>query len=253
MPAGGRRAVEAVEDVAGGRPRRSRGRGRARSARRRGPSPRSRRPAGSTSRRCRAGSRPRARSSPGTPRIIDSSSSGLKRDAGPVAACALDRVSRRRGRAGRPPARSAPGHRARARPARRSAPVISVSCSVTSRRSCSRSLRRQRLVAGEHLDVRAQARQRRPQLVRRVGDELPLRARRVLERAEHRVERRGEPRELVVAATRRSGARGRASPRLPPPSWSGAAPVRARPRDDEEPEPGRERDPDEPRSGTGAL
>ena len=58
---------------------------------------------------------------------------------------------------------------------------------------------RQRLVAGEHLDVRAQARQRRPQLVRRVGDELALRARRVLERAEHRVERRRQARELVVA------------------------------------------------------
>ena len=32
-----------------------------------------------------------------------------------------------------------------------------------------------------------------------VGDELPLRARGVLERGEHRVERRGEPRELVAA------------------------------------------------------
>src|SRR5207248_5103908 len=45
----------------------------------------------------------------------------------------------------------------------------------------------QRALAREHLDVRAQARDRRSQLVRRVRDELPLRARRLLERSEHRV------------------------------------------------------------------
>ncbi len=59
--------------------------------------------------------------------------------------------------------------------------------------------RRQRALARQHLDVRSQARERRPQLVRRVGDELALRAGRLLERAEHRVEARREPAELVVA------------------------------------------------------
>ena len=59
---------------------------------------------------------------------------------------------------------------------------------------------RQRLVAGEHLDVRAQARQRRPQLVRGIRDELALRPRGVLQRAQHRVEAGGEARQLVRAA-----------------------------------------------------
>ena len=57
---------------------------------------------------------------------------------------------------------------------------------------------RQLLVPREHLDVGAQARQRRAQLVRGVGDELSLRLRRRLERREHRVEGRGEARELVA-------------------------------------------------------
>ncbi len=55
-----------------------------------------------------------------------------------------------------------------------------------------------RAVAREHLDVRPQARERRSQLVRRVGDELALRPRRLFERAEHGVEARGEPAELVA-------------------------------------------------------
>ena len=59
---------------------------------------------------------------------------------------------------------------------------------------------RQRALAREHLDVRAQARERRPQLVRRVGDELVLGARRLLECAEHRVEAVREARQLVLAA-----------------------------------------------------
>ncbi len=58
--------------------------------------------------------------------------------------------------------------------------------------------RRQR----QHLDVRAQARQRRAQLVRGVGDELPLAADRRLQRAEHRVEGARQPRDLVVGGRR---------------------------------------------------
>jgi hypothetical protein len=54
--------------------------------------------------------------------------------------------------------------------------------------------------AREHLDVGAQAGQRRAQLVRRVGDELPLLASRILQRAEHRVEAHGQATELVLAA-----------------------------------------------------
>ena len=53
-------------------------------------------------------------------------------------------------------------------------------------------LRRERPLAGEHLDVRAQARQRGTQLVGSVRDELPLGAARLLERREHRVEARRE-------------------------------------------------------------
>ena len=60
-------------------------------------------------------------------------------------------------------------------------------------------LRRQLVPAREDLDVRLQAGERRAQLVRGVGHELPLRPARVLERAEHRVEARRQPAELVVA------------------------------------------------------
>src|SRR6202035_2017788 len=51
----------------------------------------------------------------------------------------------------------------------------------------------------QDFDVRLQARQRRAQLVRRIGDEAPLRLDRVLEGSEHRVERGAEPRELASA------------------------------------------------------
>jgi hypothetical protein len=60
-------------------------------------------------------------------------------------------------------------------------------------------LGRKRAFAGEHLDVRAQAGERRAQLVRRVRHELALGATRLLERAKHRVEARREPSELVLA------------------------------------------------------
>ena len=58
-------------------------------------------------------------------------------------------------------------------------------------------LRRQPLLLPQHLDVRLDARERRAQLVRGVGDEAPLRLERLVERAEHRVEGGTETRELV--------------------------------------------------------
>ena len=59
--------------------------------------------------------------------------------------------------------------------------------------------RRKRPLAGEHLDVRTQARERRAQLVRCVGDELSLLAVGILEGGEHRVEARAQPAQLVGA------------------------------------------------------
>src|SRR5207249_2443493 len=56
------------------------------------------------------------------------------------------------------------------------------------------------LLEAQHLDVRLQARQRSAQLVRRVGDEPALSLDRLLECAEHRVERSPEPRELTASA-----------------------------------------------------
>ncbi len=67
---------------------------------------------------------------------------------------------------------------------------------------------RQRLGLGQHLDVRAQAGDRRAQLVRGVGDELALGGDRALERVEHRVEVLGQLADLVVARRPRSGGRG---------------------------------------------
>src|SRR5204863_7488345 len=58
------------------------------------------------------------------------------------------------------------------------------------------------LAAREELEVRAQARERRAQLVRRVGDELPLLSQRHLERREHGVEAAGEARDLIAARER---------------------------------------------------
>jgi hypothetical protein len=54
-------------------------------------------------------------------------------------------------------------------------------------------------VVAQDLDVRAQAGDRRTQLVRRVGDELALDAHRLGERVEHCVEARGQAGDLVVA------------------------------------------------------
>src|SRR6185503_10902292 len=63
-------------------------------------------------------------------------------------------------------------------------------------------LRIRRLSACEQLEIRAQAGQRRPQLVRGVGDKLALLPKGHFERAEHAVEARGEPAELVGTLTR---------------------------------------------------
>ena len=54
-------------------------------------------------------------------------------------------------------------------------------------------------VPSEHLDIRAQAGQRRSQLVRGIRDQLPLGAVGLLERRQHRVEACGQPAELVLA------------------------------------------------------
>ena len=146
--------------------------------------------AGSTWPRCRAGWRPPARA---------------RRDAArrPLVELGAERTSGawRRARSTRRLAHEVEPHvlglgalggrRGRARPGRRRARVSSSSCcGHVARARCSRSAGRHRVVAREHLDVRAQARERRAQLVRGVGDELALRPRRVLERLEHRVERR---------------------------------------------------------------
>ena len=165
------------------------------------------RPAGSTSPRCREGSRRRARSWRGRrARSTRSSSteyvtSGRFRRARSTASATISRAVR-------PPAHS----------------VLLGSRKLDELRDQRRHLAellddvreqtlalagRQRSVAGEHLDVRPQARQRRSQLVRRVRDELPLRARRLLERAEHRVEARREPAQLVACPRRRSARTGR--------------------------------------------
>src|SRR5262249_25941175 len=53
-------------------------------------------------------------------------------------------------------------------------------------------------VAAQHVDVRLQARQRSAQLMRGVGNETSLRLERLLEGAEHRVERGAEGSELVL-------------------------------------------------------
>ena len=81
---------------------------------------------------------------------------------------------------------------------------------------------RGQLPLAQQVDVRARGGQRRAQLVRRVGDEAPLRADRLLERREHLVEPGRQASELVVAddldalvqvARRRHGlGRGRQAP-----------------------------------------
>ena len=62
-------------------------------------------------------------------------------------------------------------------------------------------------VVGEQVDVDTQAREGGAQLVAGVADQAPLRGQRPLERAQHAVERRGEPARAVPAA------------HLDPPAW----------------------------------
>ena len=142
----------------------------------RAPPARRRRRAGSTSRRCRADSRPRARCVAGTPRtnvssrsVVNVTPARLRRarstasaatqveadvlglDAVLLAARELDEVP------------DEDGH------------LVELLDDVGEQALA--LLGRQRAFACEHLDVRAQAGERRPQLVRGVRDELPLRAR----------------------------------------------------------------------------
>ena len=96
--------------------------------------------------------------------------------------------------------------------------------------SVERSLRLvgRQLPLAQEVDVRAHRGQRRAQLVRRVGDESPLAADRLLERGEHRVEARREPAELVAAlaldALREVPGRGDTSRRPPSAAGPGGAP-----------------------------
>ena len=79
--------------------------------------------------------------------------------------------------------------------------VVSSSSSDTmSARSCSLVLGGQAIGVLERLDVRAQARDRRAQLVARILDQVPLRLDRAFERGERAVEAPRQPAELVVPA-----------------------------------------------------
>jgi hypothetical protein len=100
----------------------------------------------------------------------------------------------------------------------------------------------------EELDVRPQARQRRAQLVRRVGHELPLRGDGLLELVEGRVERAGEAAELVVAALGQAAAHvAVARDGLGP--LGEAADGGERSARNDRAEPGRQRDPDQREGG----
>ena len=175
--------------------------------------PRPCRPAGSTSPRCRAGCRPRARARLGAPRTTVGSNAASNTTPGASAPRPLDGVLGELVEAhvlvARAVARSPRASSTRS--ATRS--VISSSCAdgVGEQRARARPAGARRPRA-QQLDVRADARERRAQLVRGVGDELPLRADATRSSASSiAVEARGEPAELVVAARPRCGARGRAS------------------------------------------
>ena len=108
----------------------------------------------------------------GTPPTI-ASSSAPERDVRAGFVASARSLPRRRGRAGLPPAAPAPARRGRARSARRPAPS-SRSAGRRRRRAAARVRRAAAPVARQHLDVRAQAGERRSQLVRGVLDELAL-------------------------------------------------------------------------------
>ena len=195
--------VEAVEDVGEILVRRSRGRGRAPSP----PSPPPRRPPSrSTSPRCRAGSRRPGRAGSVTPRTTDSerfarnATRGVRTRARPIAA---ETSSSRR------TSSTSCGLRAvdLDEVADEGRELLDLADHVGEELLA--LLLGQRLSAHEHLDVRAEARERRPQLVRRVGDELALRAHRLVERrrasALNAVARRpSSSRELVSIRRERS-------------------------------------------------
>ena len=155
--------------------------------------------AGSTSPRCRAGSRSRARGSPASRPSSSARARPRNGHVGVVAHRAPDRVLREQ-----------------VEPHLLERVVLLLAARQLGqlgdqrrhlgelrdhvvRAACSRSSGGRLGPRREHLDVRPQARQRRAQLVRRVLDELALPLLRLVERLEHRVERRGEPAELVVA------------------------------------------------------
>ena len=147
----------------------------------------SRRPR-STCRRSRAGSRRRAPSGRGSRRRR--SARGRRSPTRPRGtACAPARPSSRRARRTGTALFStcAPPRASSSRPAM--SERISCDSRWRSSSSCSPLLGLEHDVAAQDVDVRLQARQRRAQLVRGVGDEAPLRLERLLERGEHRVER----------------------------------------------------------------
>ena len=180
-------------------------------------------PSSSTSRRARAVHRASTRTATRPPAVAARVLDEVRRARAPSASRSPRTVTgdrrrrRRRRRASRASSSSAnlvvgqrpPPPRARARAGRRRAAraASASACEVGDQ------LRR-RAVTGEVLDVAAQRGERRAQLVRRVGDEAPLRLARALERVEHRVQRRGEAADLVArGAARAAGVR--ASPVRP--------------------------------------
>ena len=208
-------AVEALEHVRQVAPRRSPGRGRARSARRR--------------------ARPTSTAPPGGLHLTRVVEQVRHRALDPLGLAAHDRRlgvelerRRRRPRARRARSTSAAtisssrtsssrlaalGARAPARPRRPPARSARRARSTMSARSASRSCGGQAVGVLERLDVRAQAGDRRAQLVAGVGHEVALGLDRALERVERRVEAAREPgrarrRPPPPSAAERSGSRG---------------------------------------------
>ena len=187
------RARQAARRLRRGRSGRTRAAGRRRAMpgpwsrtddrRRRRPPPRPRRRPGSTWRRCRAGS-PTARSSRAGDAAHERRLAG-RGERRRSARC------RRRARPPRPTSRSSrtssalgarAGRRARARQVADQRGHLLELARRRRRAARSRSSGGSVRRARQHLDVRAQARQRRAQLMRSVGDELALRAARIVER-----------------------------------------------------------------------
>ena len=110
---------------------------------------------------------------------------------------------------------ASPGFAPRASSTMSATSAVSSSSSATmSARSDSSSARRQPLRVLERLDVRAQARDRRAQLVARVRHELALRLDRALERVERGVEAARQPAELVASPVTSIRCEGSGSPAI---------------------------------------